>query len=228
MAKKVFIGVGHGGSDGGASANGLIERDVNLVMALACRDELVRHGVEVRLSRTTNTESDTIYEEVREENEYSPDVAFEIHNNAGGGDGSEFYHYSGDANGKRLAELCMKYTKALGQNCRKVVANDGFIWINSTKATAVLCEGFFLDNWNDKQIADTIPEQKAFGVAYAKAILEYFGIAWKSPTPAKPSKPTTHPSDKIFRVQVGAFKDKANAEKLVKELKSKGYSAIIK
>ena len=36
MAKTVFIGVGHGGSDPGACANSLIERDVNLVMAVAC------------------------------------------------------------------------------------------------------------------------------------------------------------------------------------------------
>ena len=35
-------------------------------------------------------------------------------------------------------------------------------------------------------------------------------------------------SRKIYRVQVGAFSSKANAEKLAKELKSKGYSAIIK
>lgn len=32
----------------------------------------------------------------------------------------------------------------------------------------------------------------------------------------------------LYRVQVGAFANKANAEKLVNELKSKGYSAFIK
>jgi len=32
----------------------------------------------------------------------------------------------------------------------------------------------------------------------------------------------------LYRVQVGAFSNKENAEKLVKELKTKGYSAIIK
>ena len=45
---KVFLGVGHGGSDPGASANGFKEKDLNLSIALACRDELVRHGVNVR------------------------------------------------------------------------------------------------------------------------------------------------------------------------------------
>ena len=49
---KVFIGVGHGGSDPGAVASGAKEKDLNLSIALACRDELVRHGVEVMMSRT--------------------------------------------------------------------------------------------------------------------------------------------------------------------------------
>lgn len=33
--------------------------------------------------------------------------------------------------------------------------------------------------------------------------------------------------DKLYRVQVGAFSVKSNAERLVEELKSKGYTAII-
>ena len=34
--------------------------------------------------------------------------------------------------------------------------------------------------------------------------------------------------DKLYRVQVGAFREKANAEALVKKLKADGYDAIIK
>ena len=35
-------------------------------------------------------------------------------------------------------------------------------------------------------------------------------------------------STKLYRVQVGAFSNKSNADKLVNELKSKGYSAFVK
>ena len=45
---------------------------------------------------------------------------------------------------------------------------------------AVLCECAFIDNDKDNDIIDTVAEQKAFGVAYAKAILRYLGIAYKS------------------------------------------------
>ena len=43
---KVFIGVGHGGSNPGAVSGGLVEKDINLVMALAMGEELRRHGVD--------------------------------------------------------------------------------------------------------------------------------------------------------------------------------------
>ena len=49
MAKKykVYIGIGHGGSDPGAVANGVKEKNANLVIGMACAEELERHGVEV-------------------------------------------------------------------------------------------------------------------------------------------------------------------------------------
>ena len=81
MAKKVFIGVGHGGRDFGA-VKYAVEKDLNLVMALACRDYLVANGVEVQMSRTKD-EDDDIAQEVRECNAYAPDLAIDVHNNAG-------------------------------------------------------------------------------------------------------------------------------------------------
>ena len=46
--------------------------------------------------------------------------------------------------------------------------------------TAVLCECAFIDNDTDNDIIDTTAEQRAFGVAYAKAILEYLGINYNN------------------------------------------------
>lgn len=82
MAKKVFIGVGHGGSDPGAVANGFEEADLNLAIATATRDELVRHGVNVLMSRTKD-EDDALDDEIKECNAFKPDLAIDIHNNAG-------------------------------------------------------------------------------------------------------------------------------------------------
>ena len=56
-------------------------------------------------------------------------------------------------------------------------------------------------------------EQTAFGEAYAKAILEYIGV----PYCAK----------KLYRVQVGAYSNKANAETMKTKLKAAGFEGYI-
>lgn len=185
MAKKVFIGVGHGGSDPGAVALGREEADLNLVIALKCRDELVRHGVSVKMSRTKD-ENDTLTEEIKECNAFNPDLAIDIHNNAGGGDGAEaFYHYGGGMS-KTLATNVLDEIVKIGQNSRGIktklnsYGTDYFGFIRETIAPAVIVECAFLDNATDIKIIDTVAEQQAMGVAVAKGILKTLGITYKA------------------------------------------------
>lgn len=180
MAKKVFIAVGHGGKDPGAVANGIKEKDVNLAIALACRQELVRHGVVVGMSRTTDEDDKTT---VAECNAFNPDYALDIHNNAGGGDGAEiYYHYKGGAS-KTLAQNVLDAIVALGQNSRglktkrNALGKDYYQFIRETKAPAIIVECAFLDS-KDVEIIDTTMEQKEMGVAIAKGILKELGIAY--------------------------------------------------
>lgn len=213
---KVFLSAGHGGNDPGAVANGLYEETINLNALLACRDELLRHNVSVVCSRTSDVD-DPVSQEVKEANTSGADIAISFHANAGGGDGFEAYYYSTSSNGKKLAGLCEKHVKALGQNSRGLKSGDKLYFIKNTKMTAVLVESFFVDNSTDKKIGDTGAEQKAFGVAYAKAILEYLGITYENIT----SK------TKLYRVQVGAYRDKSNAETMARKLIKSGYEANI-
>ena len=54
--KTVILDAGHGGEDGGASnKDGLLEKDLNLALALAMRDILTANGVKVVLTRETDT-----------------------------------------------------------------------------------------------------------------------------------------------------------------------------
>jgi N-acetylmuramoyl-L-alanine amidase len=214
---KVFLSAGHGGSDPGATANGLYEKTINLNTLLACQAELVRHGVTVTCSRT-NDADDPVQQEVQEANASKADIAVSFHANAGGGDGFEAFYYSTSAKGKRLAGLCEKHVKALGQNSRGLKSGNHLYFIKKTKMTAVLVESFFVDNVNDKNIGDTVAEQQAFGVAYARAILDYLGITYKT---------STAYNGTIHRVQVGAYGQKANAEAMQKKLKDAGFEAFI-
>ena len=217
---KVFLSAGHGGKDPGAVAYGLKEKDINLQALLACQAELVRHGVTVVCSRTAD-ENDPVAQEVKEANASGADIAVSFHANAGGGDGFEAYYYSKSTKGKKLADLCAKYVKNIGQNVRRTKARDELKFINGTTMTAVLVESFFLDNDKDNNIGDTVAEQKAFGVAYAKAILEYLGIKYKAATPP------AAPKGKLYRVQVGAYAVRANAEDMQKKIKAFGFDAFI-
>ena len=55
-SKTVILDAGHGGEDGGASsADGLLEKDLNLSLALTMRDILTANGVKVILTRETDT-----------------------------------------------------------------------------------------------------------------------------------------------------------------------------
>ena len=178
---KVFISAGHGGSDPGAVGY-IKEADVNLNMALACRDYLEANGVEVKISRTVD-ENDDLNEEIRECNEYNPDLAVSIHNNAGGGDGCEVYHSIFVGKGKTLAENINQELIKIGQNSRGVKTRkstkgnyDYYGFIRSTKASAVIVECVFVDNKEDAAQADTLEEQKTFGVAIAKGILKTLEI----------------------------------------------------
>ena len=52
----VILDAGHGGEDGGASsADGLLEKDLNLALVLTMRDILTANGIEVILTRETDT-----------------------------------------------------------------------------------------------------------------------------------------------------------------------------
>lgn len=197
MDITVFLSAGHGGSDPGAVAYDLKEKDVNLHTLLACNDTLIEHGLKTILSRTTD-ENDPVGEEVREANASGATLAVSFHANAGGGDGFEVYYWTTNSASKKLAELCEKYVKELGQNSRGLKSGNHLYFIKNTDMTAVLCESFFVDNDVDNDIGDTIEEQRAFGVAYAKAILEYLGIEYgkdvvvgkpivTQPTPNKPT-----------------------------------------
>ena len=217
---KVFIGVGHGGSDPGAVSNNTKEKDLNLSIALACRDVLARHGVSVKMSRTKD-EDDSLSEEIRECNAYQPDLAADIHNNAGGGDGAEAYYHYGGGISKTLAENVLSEIVKVGQNSRgaKIRKNangkDYYGFIRETSCPAIIIECAFVDNSTDLKILASEGKREKMGQAIAKGILKTLGIEFQAETGT------------IYRVQVGAYKVKANAEAMQLRLKEAGFSSYI-
>ena len=215
---KVFISAGHGGSDPGAVANGVKEKDLNLAIAKACRDLLTKHGVTVKMSRTQD-ENDPLSEEIKECNAFSPDLAVSIHCNAGGGDGAEVFHHHGGGKGKTLAENILGEIVKVGQNSRgaKVRKNsqgkDYYGFIRETSAPAVIVECAFVDNATDLKILASESLKKSMGEAIAKGVLKTLGVEVQG--------------ERLYRVQVGAYLLKSNAEDMQKKIKAVGFDAFI-
>lgn len=217
---KVFIGVGHGGSDPGAVANNTKEKDLNLSIALACRDMLEWYGVTVGMSRTKD-ENDPIGEEVKECNAFAPDLAVDIHNNAGGGDGGEVFYHHGGGKGKILAENILAEIVKVGQNSRGIKTRknsngkDYYAFIRNTSCPAVIVECAFVDNASDLKILASESQRKAMGEAIAKGILKTLGMEIQS---VKSS---------LYKVQVGAYLLRSNAEDMQRKIKAVGFDAFI-
>mgnify|MGYP004670226517 FL=1 len=197
MAKRVYVGIGHGGYDSGAVGNGFKEKDLTLSIGKYCNERLKQYGIETKISRTTDCDS-SINSKVAASNAFKADVCMDIHINAGGGDGSEVYYSHVSPNGKKLAQSIVDATLAIRQNTRGIktrVDDDGtdyFGMIRMTDAPAVLVECAFIDNATDIQIINTEAKRKVFGYAIADGVAKYLGVKMPSTSkPTTPSKPTT-------------------------------------
>jgi len=185
---KIYIGVGHGGSDPGAVSGKHKEAAYALDIATACTAELKRHGVQVMQSRTSDV-TETAAAKVKECNAYGPDLALDIHLNAGGGDGFEIFRSVTGGKGQILAQKIEAAVKATGQNSRGVktkktsTGKDYFGFVRQTSCPAVLVECAFIDS-KDVQAVDTLAERQKMGKAIAHGVLATLGMAVKVEQPA--------------------------------------------
>lgn len=208
---RIFIGVGHGGSDPGAVANNLKEKDINQDIAIAMKAFLEKHGIIVGISRFKD-EDDPIQDEIREANAFKADLAIDIHTNAGGGIGFEALVQNGKHKeaSKKLAESIEKEVKNLGQVSRGLktrVNKDGsdyFGFLRQINSPAVILECAFIDSQNVEKI-DTKSERVAFGVAYAKGVLEFLGIKPKAKEIGNLTKIEVDDHGKIYQIEVDSL-----------------------
>ena len=94
--KKVFIDPAHGGKDTGATAHGLLEKDIVLAVSLSVKKRLEAeyNGVQVLLSRSADV-FPTLMERTEAANKAGADILVSVHCNAGGGAGGfESYKYT--------------------------------------------------------------------------------------------------------------------------------------
>ncbi len=214
---KVFLDAGHGGHDPGALGNSLREKDIVLSVTLKIGKILANHGVTVGYSRTTDVFLESADRAARANN-FGANEFLSIHCNAFGdtsAKGVETYGYPGNTTGANLAKTIQDSIIASGvYTVNRGTKTADFAVLRLTNMPAALVELAFITNSQDADILRN--RQDDLAVAVAKGILKNLGIPYNG------GGGTT-----LYKVQVGAFSVKSNADNLANELRAKGYSPIV-
>lgn len=183
----IVVDAGHGGSDPGSSANGIVEKDFTLKISQYIANRFKELGVPVTLTRSTD-ETLTPEERVsRILNAYgnSPDVVvISSHLNAGGGDGAEAIYAL--RNKDTLARMILEEIAKEGQNIRKwyqrrlpsdTSKDYYFIHRNTGVTEPVIVEYGFLDSTGD-DVSLIKNRWQDLAEAVVRAVAMYKGIPY--------------------------------------------------
>lgn len=181
----------------------------------------------LRVDDTTGKKDIALAARCTASNNWGADLYISIHHNAGikggSGGGTVVYYYS--SNDKRENEAQALYkavvnaTGLKGNRSEKVIKN-AFYALKHTKAAAFLLENGFMDSATDVPIILTEAHAEKTAQALLKFIVDYFKLEKKDEQPASAT-------DTLYKVQSGAFKNKANAEALKNKLKAAGFEAVV-
>ena len=205
---RIVIDAGHGGVEPSSIYEGRREKDDNLRLALAVGDILEKNGIEVVYTRTTDV-YDSPLEKAEIGNQSGADFFISIHRNAmpvpGSASGVESLVYSLEGPAVRMAENIDRALARVGFADLGVKERPNLIVLKRSGMPAVLVEAGFLDNEADNQLFDEKFDQIARAIA--DGILESL-----QPVP-------------LYSIQVGAFRDRRDADQMVQQLEREGFPA---
>lgn len=181
----------------------------------------------LRVDDTSGKKDIPLEDRVRKANEFGADIYLSVHHNAGvsGGSGGgiiSIAYTKASAKSKEYQKLIyddlIKHTGLKGNRSTPLPLQNLFV-CRETTMPAVLVECGFMDSTTDVPIILT----ESFAERCANALVESLAEIGKLTKGTQ----ATETSSKIYRVQVGAYSVKANAEEMQKKLKADGYDAII-
>lgn len=211
-------GVGNG-LDCGAVGNGYYEANITLAVAKKLRDKLLQYnGVQVVMTRDVHMVQ-SLGTKTSILNKHNCAHVLSIHVNAGGGTGAELWVYKkGSACETIGTHVLNSYIAKTGLRNRGIKEGNLHM-VRETKDPAGLIELFFIDTIADVNKMASQIDLMAQGLCdgYVKA----FNLTKK----AAPSSPNL--STGTYRVVCGSFKERANADRKLAELKGKGETPFL-
>ena len=184
--KKVVIDAGHGGSDGGAVGNGIIEKDLNFEISKYMSDRLDELGIDntlIRDSDITIEPNERVRKVVEPYGSGDDVLVISNHINAGGGQGAEIIYALRDSDmfSKRIANELENSGREVRKYYQRRYPSDSskdyyFIHRNTGNTEPVIIEYGFLDNSTDAELLKKY--WKDYAEAVVKAIAGYVGVPY--------------------------------------------------
>lgn len=188
----VIIDAGHGGEDGGAQANGVLEKDVNLAIALRLRDMLTVSGYKVKMIREEDISVyDSSASTVREKkvsdmknrvstiNSDANNILISIHQNKfeqSKYSGAQMFYSKNDPRSEKLGESIRRSVTSLLQpeNSRELKNDNGSVYIlKKAEVPAVIVECGFLSNENEARLLSDSKYQGKMAFAIMCGFLDF-------------------------------------------------------
>lgn len=181
----------------------------------ACEIYLKKAGFE-----TLRGKEGTYVERCAEANKYNPDLYICFHTNAGGGDGTLMLVWPGNERNALIKSIYNAVASISPGKDDGIKSRTDLYEIKNSTALCAYLEIAFHDNVREAQWLDE--HSSDIGYAIAKAVADYYG--YKIPDEDESENVSR---ETLYKVQVGAFANKDNAEKLAAELAKKGYNTYI-
>lgn len=191
-------------------------------IAEACKAALERSGVEVMLMH-----DESMQEKCRKSDAFGADLHVPIHTNAFNGSVTGTRMFCFNAAGKGMAAckaIFARLAPVTPGTSENIQVNDKLYEVRVPAAPTAYIECEFHDSADSaKWIVEHTTD---IGEDIAQGICDYFGVTFKEKEIPKPAEPAA--TDKLYRVQVGAFSNRDNAEKMLARLKAAGFDGFIR
>lgn len=184
----VVIDAGHGGADPGkVSADGTLEKDINLEIAEKLKQFLEQEDVEVILTRdsdaglydenASNKKVQDMKRRVELIETTKPVMTVSIHQNSYHEEyvhGAQTFYYANSEQGRELAEKIQQVLLKIDKNnTREAKANDSYYLLKKTSSPIVIVECGFLSNTEEAQKLESDYYQEKLAWAIHMGIMQY-------------------------------------------------------
>lgn len=227
---KLFLDCGHGGTDGGAVGNGLEEANLTLEIGQGIATKLKDYeGIEVKMSRTSD-KTLSLRQRTDEANAWGADYFLSVHINSAANtaaNGYEDYIYNGNVSSKTIAFQNVLHDEIFKAIQRHGVEDRGkkranFHVLREAHAPAILTENLFIVNTKDAANLKNDEFKADLIQGHVTGLEKFLGLKKLQTEPPK-TIGATGGYVKLFKVQIGAFAERDNAEGLLKVLDASGF-----